>query len=315
MARLLNLRVAAIQPVAESIKTFEIRAADGGPLPAFTAGAHIDLQLPQAMLRSYSLLNGPTQRDRYLIGVALDAQGRGGSRYLHEHIAVGDAIKVSLPGNRFPLREHARHHVLIAGGIGITPILSMVRHLAGTGQSWKLYYAARSRPAAAFVAELQAHGERVSFRFDDEAGGGFIDIARIVRDAPELSDVYCCGPRGMLAAFIDATDALPSDHVHLESFVSAQPSAENRAFTVELARSKRVFEIPADATILEVLLAAGVDAPYSCRLGICSQCRTGVISGVPDHRDAVLSPAERAAGKTMMVCCSRALSDRLVLDR
>lgn len=315
MARLLNLRVTAIERVAEGIKTFEIRAPDGGPLPAFTAGAHIDVQLPQAMLRSYSLLNGPTQRDRYLIGVALDSHGRGGSRYLHEHLAVGDVIKVGLPRNRFPLREHARHHVFIAGGIGIAPVLSMVRHLGGSGQSWRLHYAARSRAAAAFVAELQAHGERVSLRFDDEAGAGFIDIARILRDAPELSDFYCCGPRGMLETFIDATDALPSDHVHLESFVSAQPSLENRAFTVELARSRRQFEIPADATILEVLLAAGVDAPYSCRLGICSQCRTAVVSGVPDHRDAVLSPAERAAGKTVMICCSRALSERLVLDR
>jgi ferredoxin-NADP reductase len=228
---------------------------------------------------------------------------------------VGDAIKVSLPRNRFGLSAHGRHHELIAGGIGITPVLSMVRHLAGSGQSWKLHYAARSRNAAAFVNELEEHGEHVSLHFDDEAGGAFPDVARIVREAPELSDLYCCGPRGMLDAFIQATSALPSEHVHLESFVSAQPSAENRAFTVELARSRRTFEIPADATILEVLLAAGVDAPYSCRLGICSQCRTGVISGVPDHRDAVLSPAERAAGKTMMVCCSRALSEKLVLDR
>ena len=315
MARLLNLRVAAIEAVAEGIRTFTIRAPDGGSLPMFTPGAHIDVQLPKAMLRSYSLLNGPGQQDRYDIGVALDAGGRGGSRYLHEHIAVGDAIKVSLPRNRFPLSAHGRHHVCIAGGIGITPILSMVRHLAGSGQSWKLHYAARSRKAAAFVEELEAHGEHVVLRFDDEAGGGFPDVACIVREAPALSDLYCCGPRGMLDAFILATSALPPEHVHLESFVSAQPSAENRAFMVELARSRRTFEIPADATILEVLLAAGVDAPYSCRLGICSQCRTGVLSGVPDHRDAVLSPAERAAGKTMMVCCSRAVSDMLVLDR
>ena len=315
MARLLNLRVTAIETVAAGIKTFEIRAPDGGPLPLFTAGAHIDVQLPQAMLRSYSLLNGPAQRDRYLIGVALDENGRGGSRYLHKQIAVGDVIKTSLPRNRFPLGAHARRHVFIAGGIGITPILSMVRHVAGTGASWQLHYAARSRAAAAFVDELEAHGERVRLRFDDEAGGGFLDVARIVREAPELSDIYCCGPRGMLDAFIQATSALPSEHVHLESFVSAQPSAENRAFTVELARSKREFEIPPDATILEILLAAGVDAPYSCRLGICSQCRTGVVAGVPDHRDAVLSPAERAAGKSMMICCSRAFSERLVLDR
>jgi ferredoxin-NADP reductase len=315
MARLLNLRVAAIEQAAESIKTFDIRAPDGGALPAFTPGAHIDVQLPQAMRRSYSLLNGPGQHDRYLIGVALDAAGAGGSSYLHEQIAVGDALKVSLPRNRFALAGNARHHLFIAGGIGITPVLSMVRHLAGSGQSWKLHYAARSRKAAAFVDELAAHGEHVSIRFDDEAGGGFIDVAAIVRAAPGLSDLYCCGPRGMLESFIDATDALPSDHVHLESFVSAQPSTENHAFTVELARSRRVFEIPVDATILEVLLAAGVDAPYSCRLGICSQCRTEVVSGVPDHRDAVLSPAERASGKTMMVCCSRALSERLVLDR
>jgi vanillate O-demethylase ferredoxin subunit len=312
---LLTVRIKTISWETEQIRSLELRAVDGRALPPFTAGAHIDLHLPNGMMRSYSLMNSPQERHRYLIGVLHTNPSRGGSRCVHEELQLGDTIRIGAPRNAFPLNEQAPHSVLIAGGIGVTPLMSMVKRLSQLQRSWQLYYCARSRAHAAFVQELESHGERVEFAFDDERGGDVLDLASIVAAAPDGSDFYCCGPAGMLATFLSATAALPPQRRHIEYFAPppAEPTTQT-GFSVELARAGKTVNVASGQTILSALRDAGIDVPYSCEQGLCGTCETRVIAGVPDHRDAILDDAQRASNTTMMICCSGSRSDRLVLD-
>lgn len=306
-----TVQVQDVRAEADGIKSFELVAMNDA-LPSFAAGAHIDLHLPNGMIRSYSLLNDPAERHRYVVAVANDLKGRGGSRYLHESVAAGDMIAVSPPRNHFPLVENAEHTILIAGGIGITPIFCMIQRLEALGRSWELYYSARARSAAALVNALANYSDRVIIRFDDETGGVPFDLAEIVGGAAPDTHIYCCGPTPMLKAFEDAGAHRP-DTIHLEYF-AADLAPATGAFEVRLARSGHTLAIRDGENILDALLAEGFDIPYSCQEGTCGECETRVLAGIPDHRDVVLSKKQRDSNAVMMVCCSRAKSASLTLD-
>lgn len=307
----LQVRIQGATWLAPDIVSYELRRPDAGELPAFTAGAHIDLHLGNGLARSYSLLNPQDERYRYVIAVQKDRASRGGSTWVHERFRAGDIVPISVPRNNFPLDEAAEHSLFIAGGIGITPIMSMMRRLTSLGKPWQLVYCARTREAAAFADILQ---ENVRFNFDGEPGGRMLDIAATVAAAPVNAHLYCCGPLPMLSAFESATAHLPRERVHVEYFTPKEAAALEGGFSVALARSAREFEIPRGKTILDVLLEAGIEVQYSCMEGVCASCETAVLEGVPDHRDSVLTDRERAAGKTMMICCSGAKTKKLVLD-
>jgi ferredoxin-NADP reductase len=313
----LRVRVHAVKASTPRVKVFDLRSPGGERLPPFTAGAHIDVHPRPDMVRQYSLLGDPADTDHYLIAVAREDPGRGGSSHLHDRVLAGDELLIGAPRNHFALREDAGGHVLlIAGGIGVTPILSMIRRLRALGRPWSLHYGARDRRHAPLLDEIEtlADKDAVSFYFSREPGGARMDVGAVVRDAPEGSHIYGCGPSAMLDALAAACAHLPADRLHREHFAGAPPVAGAGGFTVELARSGRTLEVGPGQTILEALSQAGIRASYSCREGVCGECETRVLSGVPDHRDMVLTDAERAAGRTMMICCSGALSDRLALD-
>lgn len=310
----LLLRLAAITFGVEGIHLYELVAPDGAEMPEFTAGAHIDIRLPNGMVRQYSLCNPQTERHRYVIGVKRDPASRGGSRFMHDELRVGTLLRTGLPRNNFPLAESAAHSVLIAGGIGITPIRSMVDRLQRLGRSWELHYSVRSRAEAVFLDELRAGHSRVRLHVDEEVPGMLMDIAEIVREAPQASHLYCCGPAPMLKAFEAAAATRPESHVHVEYFSSDVPVAADGGFSVRMAKSGRIVPVLPGQTILDVLKAAGVNAPFSCAQGVCGTCETRVLDGVPDHRDIILSPQEKASNQTMMICCSGSKTPMLVLD-
>ncbi len=303
---------------AKGILSFELRAPGGGDLPAFTAGSHIDVHLPNGITRCYSLVNSQAERDRYVIAVSLDANSKGGSRYMFESQLVGQTIKAGGPRNNFRLVEDAPHTVLIAGGIGITPMHAMIMRLEELGKSWELHYGVRERAAAAFRAELEAleaaRPGRVHFNFDVE-DGHMLDVAGVVAAARPDAHLYCCGPAPMLEIYKTAAAGRNPDTVHLEYFAAPVVEAgENTGFTVVLQDSGQSFEVGPDQSILDVLLDAGIAAPFSCGAGECGSCVVEVLEGEPEHRDCVLSDNERAGNKLMMICVSRAKSKKLVIN-
>jgi ferredoxin-NADP reductase len=307
------MRVERIAAAARATNLYTFAPTDGGVLPPAEAGAHIDLFLRPDLIRQYSLLRPSKAPDSYVVGVKKDEASRGGSRYIHEQLRVGDVIEVGTPRNNFPLVEEAEQSVLLAGGIGVTPIWAMAQRLEALGRSWRLHVSNRSREDAALLEELAANPS-VSLHFDDEAGG-FLDIARLVVEAPSSAHFYCCGPAPMLAAYRSATAHLPSHQVHDEAFTLAVADADAQSgFNVRLARSSREIAVPADMSILECLRNQGVEAVSSCEAGVCGMCETGVLEGEVEHRDHVLSPEEQAGNDRMMICCSRARSPLLVLD-
>lgn len=305
-------RLTGVQYAAEGVSLFEFRALDGAVLPAGEPGAHIGLILPNKVERQYSLAEIDPDRRRYVVGIKRDANSRGGSIYIHDQLKVGDRLTITPPRNNFPLDETARHTVLVAGGIGITPLWCMANRLERLGRSWEMHYACRRRDETAFLEPLQALG-RTRFHFDEEAGG-VLDVAGLVAEAAEDAHLYCCGPTPMLTAFEAATIDRPPRHVHVEYFTAKYEQNTAGGYVVELAKSGREFQIPTGMTILQVLQDAGIDVASSCEQGVCGACETRVLSGIPDHRDVVLSEEERAENKTMFICCSGAKSDRLVLD-
>jgi ferredoxin-NADP reductase len=313
----LELIVASTRSEAEGIVSLELRSADAQPLPLFTAGAHIDLKLSVDLIRSYSLSNDPAERDRYVLAVNNEPNGRGGSRHIHEKLRPGHRVKSSAPRNLFELNEHAPHSVLIGGGIGITPLKSMVARLRTIGASWKLLYCTRSRETTAFLYELEQiakeQPERIKLHFDDEAGRR-PDLRTLVEDEPKESHFYCCGPLPMLAAFKEAASSIPQDRLHTEYFAANKCASEDSHFKVVLHRSKKEIDLLPGQSILDALLAADVAVPFSCSEGICGSCEVKVLEGIPDHRDQVLCASDRATNERMLVCCSRSKSAVLVLD-
>jgi vanillate O-demethylase ferredoxin subunit len=309
-----RLRLHAIAFETAGVRLIDLRDQDGAALTPFQPGAHVDLRLNGGLGRSYSLLGDPADGSRYLLGVQRDPQSRGGSRYLHDQARVGDLVEVSEPVNQFPLVEDAAASVFIAGGIGITPVLPMIDRLAALGRPYVLHYGVRDRKALPFQSRLARHGERMRMGFSREPGGSRLDIAAIVDAAPAEAELYCCGPRGMLDAFAAATAGRDPASIHVEHFSAVEPVAVEGGFEVVLARSGRTVVVPSGRTILESLNAAGIEPACSCIQGVCGTCETRVLDGVPDHRDVILTPEERAQGRTMMICVSGARTSRLVLD-
>nr|AGJ94018.1 2,3,5,6-tetrachlorobenzoquinone reductase [Sphingobium chlorophenolicum] len=315
----IDMTVTQITRVAKDINSYELRPEPGVILPEFTAGAHIGVSLPNGIQRSYSLVNPQGERDRYVITVNLDRNSRGGSRYLHEQLRVGQRLSIVPPANNFALVETAPHSVLFAGGIGITPIWSMIQRLRELGSTWELHYACRGKDFVAYRQELEQAAAEAGARFhlhlDEEADGKFLDLAGPVAQAGQDSIFYCCGPEAMLQAYKAATADLPSERVRFEHFGAAltgEPADD--VFTVMLARSGQEFTVEPGMTILETLLQNGISRNYSCTQGVCGTCETKVLEGEPDHRDWVLSDEKKASNSTMLICCSLSKSPRLVLD-
>lgn len=304
---------------ADDIVSVELHPLPGAaPLPAFEAGSHIDLHLPNGMVRSYSLLNDCSERHRYVVAVLKDRKSRGGSRCVHEQLRVGTAITISAPRNNFALTEDAAHSVLVAGGIGITPLLCMARRLGALGRSFQVLYFARSRQSAALLQELQALGMPLALHFDDEQGGppDMLQQLQALRAQPDWH-LYACGPGVMLDAFEKACATLGLAHAHIERFAAVEQAAApdaRRSYTVELRRSGQQITVTPETNLLAQLQAARVAVSTSCQEGICGSCETRVLEGEPDHRDSVLTASERASNRSMMVCVSGCKSERLVLD-
>lgn len=313
----LQLRLTNKSHCAEGIAAFDLAARDGGQLPAFTAGSHIDIYLPGGLTRQYSLRNDPRERNRYAIGVLREAAGRGGSAYMHDRLNVGDIVEVSRPRNAFELDEMAPFSLLLAGGIGITPILSMAYRLAALERDFEFHYCARSTERMAFRDELEtsSFAGKLHFHLDDGPSDQKLDLDSLLSRRPGDAHLYACGPSGFLDAVIAKAKAQwPSETVHREYFANtAAPSAKSDLpFIVKLERAGRSFEVVPGRSIVEVLGENGIDIPVSCEQGICGTCVTRVISGEPDHRDLVLTDKQRV--DRMTLCCSRARTSELVLD-
>lgn len=309
----LTLRVTAIRYAANGINVYELRRLDNATLPAVAPGAHIDVHLPGGIVRQYSLVTAGSDLCAYLIAIKRERASRGGSSFMHDKLRVGQLLEIGGPRNSFPLHEQARHTVLIAGGIGVTAIWSMAQRLERIGRSFELHYACRDRADAAFLDDI----ERLTsarIHIDANCSGQPLDVRAIVDHAPRDAHFYCCGPLPMLDAFEAATASVPAEQVHVEYFAPKQTAALDGGYVVQLQRTGQEFAVPKGKTILQVLREAGVSAPYSCEEGICGACQVDVISGVPDHRDSVLSASEQQSGKTMLICCSGSRTERLVID-
>ena len=310
------VRVRSIQDVAIDTRLYELVSADGRPLAPYEAGAHIDVQVPNGMMRQYSLCGSPGG-SAYRMAVKREAGGRGGSMSLHDHGEVGTALGIFGPRNHFPLDLSAQRHLFIAGGIGITPIHSMVHTLVALGRPWTLHYCARSAAHAAFHEELVALAPpNVFCHFSEQP---VLDVQGLLHTVEEGTHVVCCGPQGLMQAVQAATAHWPPEQVHFEWFSAPQLEGKDDAaldapFEVHLARTGRTFVVPAHASILDVLRDEGIRVNCACESGVCGTCETTVLEGRPQHRDALLSDEERSAGRTMMICVSRAESPRLVLD-
>ena len=318
MSNTLQSFVHTLRYEADDIISVELRPVQGTQFPAFEAGSHIDLHLPNGMVRSYSLLNAAVEANRYVVGVLKDRASRGGSRCVHEQLRIGMRLTISVPRNNFRLHEDATHSVLVAGGIGVTPLLCMARRLQALGRSFEVLYFARSRRSAAFVAELQALGAPIHWHFDEEACGP-PDLATLLKARPAQAGThyYACGPAVMLDAFERDCAAQGYANAHIERFAAVEVAAASDAldsYKVELRRSGKVASVAKGQSLLEAIRACGIEPITSCEEGICGACETRVLDGMPDHRDSVLSPAERSANQVMMICVSGCKSASLALD-
>lgn len=317
-AELIEVEIVAVNCEARDINSYELRRPGGEDLPEFSAGAHIDLHLPNGLRRSYSLCNSQRERNRYLIAVAKHPDSRGGSRFVHDALDVGTRLAITPPANHFPLDESAPHSVLIAGGIGVTPLLGMAQRLQELGRSWELFYCSRDREHAAFLDLLSGldAGARtnVHLHFDAEQEGRLLDMASVVARAPAGAHLYCCGPQGMLGAFELATASHPKGQAHVEYFSPKVEPVRSGGFTVVFERSGKEVFVEEGATILDAALRLHIDTRYSCMEGVCGECIARVISGVPDHHDVFLSADEHASNEKVAICCSGSKSEKLVLD-
>jgi vanillate O-demethylase ferredoxin subunit len=306
------VRLKSITYEAKDVLLFEFRPLHGQKLQAFSAGSHIDIHLPNGLIRQYSLCNSPLENERYVVGVKKDPRSRGGSTFMHNQLKVGSELKISLPRNNFPLWHEAPHSVLIGGGIGITPLISMAHELQDKNSAWQLFGSFKTRSEVALVDQLDP--SKVHLHIDDESSVHFLDIASILANAPMESHFYCCGPEPMLNHFLELSQSIPPSRVHVEYFKPVSTKLMGESFEVKLLQTQKSFSVGPDQTILQVLQKHGISAPGSCEQGICGTCETHVVDGIPDHRDSLLSAEERATNKVMMICCSRSLSPTITLD-
>lgn len=302
--------------IADDVHLFELVPVDSAPLPAFEAGAHITLLTPNGMTRRYTLCNAPAERDRYLIAVKRDAQGLGGSTSLVDDVAVGDRLQVSAPRNDFALDAQAGSHLLIAGGIGVTPILAMARALQARGAEFRVVYITRSASASAFLDQFKApdFAARVFIHHDHGDRARAYDLAPLLAEWPPGAHLYCCGPRPLMRAVREHARHWPPGSVHFEDFGSVEDAGASiaRGFAVRLLRSGVTLDVPHDQSILQAVRGHGIAVPSSCESGTCGSCRTGLVSGRAQHRDFVLDEDEH--DQAIMICVSRAESPLIELD-
>ena len=315
--QLLELKVVRVSYLTPDVASFRLEHPEGLPLPAFAAGAHIDTHLPKDLIRQYSLCNDPADADHYLIAVKRELNSRGGSKAMHE-ISEGALLTIGPPRNSFPISERANSHLLLAGGIGITPLLSMARHLLRDGKSFQLEYFSRSVEYTPFYDEiLDKLGVRTRFNIGLELDDIQKQLDGILCNRPMDAHLYICGPSAFIRMATEiASQNWPSKSIHLEHF-SPQPivgQTENRPFGITLAQSSQQFEIPADKSILDVLRENRIPCDSSCREGTCGSCMVAVLEGEVEHRDSYLSASEKEQGDVMMICVSRAKKGDLTID-
>ncbi len=317
-AQKMDVIVEAVTPLNDLVTRFDFKRANGEDFPTFSGGAHTVIEMQdgdRVRLNPYSLMSDPVQTASYSISVRRDDEGRGGSLFMHNHVKVGDRMRLSTPVNLFCLDLRAKKHIFVAGGIGITPFLGMIAQLERTQGRWELHYSGRSRALASYAEQLtRQHGSKVHIYFDDQSQT--IDIDGLLSGQPLGSHLYVCGPAGMISWVLGraADSAWPSDSVHSEEFLAPQ---SGEPFQVRLCQSDKTIEVGAHESLLEAIERAGVAAPYLCRGGACGQCETTVLEydGEFQHRDHWLEDAEHASGKKIMPCVSRFVGKTLVLDR
>ncbi|MGW0692368.1 PDR/VanB family oxidoreductase [Streptomyces sp. NBC_01643] len=310
----LELVVARRTDEADGVVSLDLRRADGASLPAWAPGAHIDLLLAPDLVRQYSLCSAPEEAEVWRVAVLRDKDGRGGSLNVHDTLAEGDPVRVRGPRNHFPL-ERAERYVFIAGGIGVTPIIPMLAEAERIGSAWEMAYGGRTLASMAFRDKLvKRYEERVRVRPEDEYG--LLDLDALLGTPQPGTLIYCCGPEPLLKAVEERCADWPDGALHLERFTPKELQAPLRdgAFDVELAQSGITVTVPPDKSVLQAVEEAGVQVLSSCQEGTCGTCETGVLDGTVDHRDSLLTPAEQSSHDTMMICISRALCPRLVLD-
>jgi phthalate 4,5-dioxygenase reductase subunit len=310
-----NVRVARKQALTGGINLFELRLPDGSALPDFTAGSHLTVQVPAGMRRNYSISSNPAAKNYYQIAVKRDGGGRGGSISMVDDVQEGDPLSISAPRNNFELHPRAEKFLFVAGGIGITPVLSMMRQLKASGNDdFKLIYCTRDPESTAFLDELNGpeFGKHVQVHHDHGDLDNALDFWPVF-EKPNKAHVYCCGPKGLMESVADMSGHWPSGSVHFESFgVDASASAANTAFKVRLEKIGKTLDVAANQSILEALRSAGLTIPSSCESGTCGSCKTRLLAGEAEHRDMVLHDEEKE--DHIMVCVSRAKSPELVLD-
>ncbi len=312
----MDVVVRSVETITPRIKSFTLSDPAGGQLPAFTAGSHVDVALPNGLVRSYSLLNDSRDRHRYVIAVLREEESRGGSSWVHDTLKPGDTVSITEPANRFEIDEGGDHNILIAGGIGITPILSMAERFDELGIDYHLIYCTRSREDTAFLAHIEdRHGARARLHHDGGVPERSLDVAELLRVREPGTHVYVCGPPGLIAAVRAAAKDWPGGTVHFELFGSGRSEGpvENRAFDIHLKRRNTTLHVPADRSILDVLSDNGIRIRTVCRDGFCGTCTVKYVGGKVEHRDGILD--EDGRKDLMQVCVSRALpGDTLVLD-
>ena len=308
----LQVRVRALIWEAPRVLSLQLCAVDGKPLPPFAPGAHVDLRLPDGTLRQYSLCGDPGDTSHYRLGVRAVAGGLS-SGFIHHKLRPGELVTISAPRNNFPLVE-AGSYIFIAGGIGITPLIPMMRQASNKARPWMLFYCNRRAEDASFLAEIKALGGEISLHASE--AGTRLDVAQRLTTVRKDTLIYCCGPERLMTSVEQATAAWPEASIHFEWFTprSHPPDETSGGFEVVCRRSGLTLTVPPDQSVLAALTEAGVEVPSSCQQGVCGTCEVRLISGEVDHRDSILSASERAANQSMMVCVSRARNDRLVLD-
>ena len=315
----LKVRISQRREEATDVSSFELKDPEGRALPLFTAGAHVDVQIGEDLIRQYSLCNDPSEQHRYLIAALRDTAGRGGSVMLHDKFKEGDFINISEPRNHFPLAHDATRHLLLAGGIGVTPMISMAEYLARRDVDFELHYCTRTAARTAFADRIRAsaYADKAVFHHDDGPDAQKFDAVKLLSQPSPGTHLYVCGPSGFMNYVLQAAkqNGWVESQIHREYFAPAeQPTTPAGQFEVELASTGQVFVIPANKPIVEILFEHGIEIPTSCDQGVCGTCLTRVISGIPEHRDSFLTDQEREGNDQMTPCCSRAKTARLVLD-
>jgi vanillate O-demethylase ferredoxin subunit len=319
----IRTRVRVIADQGEDIRSYELVDPNGNQLPPFEAGAHVDFHLSDGRVRQYSLCNDPNEHHRYVLAIQREPNGRGGSQAIFDQVRVNDIVTLSLPRNNFPLREEAMHHLMLAGGIGVTPMIAMVHQLSRAGTDFILHYCTRSPEKTAFREMLapMAKNGRVVFHHDGGDPRRGLDIAGLLRKRRDGTHLYYCGPSGFMRAVESAVGHWPKETVHFEHFTPPVPTKVGSGetvvsgaaeFQIKLAKSGVVFDVPADKSIVQVLREHGVKVETSCESGLCGTCRTRYLEGIPDHRDFLLDDDEHR--RDVLICCARSKTLLLVLD-